>query len=55
MATRRTKEEKLKLIADYEASSLSMTESKSCMIYGMSKRKIQSAPTLMKCPYAYLW
>ena len=26
MATRRTKEEKLKLIADYEASSLSMTE-----------------------------
>ena len=26
MATRRTKEEKLKLIADYESSSLSMTE-----------------------------
>ncbi|MEE0266010.1 MAG: hypothetical protein UD936_10335, partial [Acutalibacteraceae bacterium] len=26
MATRRTKEEKLKLIANYEASSLSMTE-----------------------------
>ena len=26
MATRRTKEEKLKLIADYEASSLSMSE-----------------------------
>ena len=26
MATRRTKEEKLKLIADYEASGLSMTE-----------------------------
>ena len=26
MATRRTKEEKLKLIADYETSGLSMTE-----------------------------
>ena len=35
MATRRTKEEKLKLIADYEASSLSMTEW--CATNGISK------------------
>ena len=35
MATRRTKEEKLKLIADYEASGLSLSEW--CAINGISK------------------
>ena len=35
MATRRTKEEKLKLIADYEASSLSLSEW--CGTNGISK------------------
>ena len=35
MATRRTKEEKLKLIADYEASGLSMSEW--CNTNGISK------------------
>ena len=35
MATRRTKEEKLKLIADYEASGLSMSEW--CVSNGISK------------------
>ena len=35
MATRRTKEEKLKLIADYEASNLSLSEW--CATNGISK------------------
>ena len=35
MATRRTKDEKLKLIADYEMSGLSMTEW--CKVNGISK------------------
>ena len=40
----------VKAIVILSLKSLPMTaELKNCMIYGMSKKKIQSAPTRMKC------